>query len=146
MRVASSSVPTPLVVDEYRATKAAQPAVGQEDITRPAIILDTNIEAVLAPQESLGKSVLESVSGMITLLEERRSPFATDGKLKDQILRVRRTTRGDEVDVLALLNRIKNRVEGCGVVAAYDVKDLAKSSMLILKFLAELDRYVDLHP
>lgn len=106
------------------------------------IILNDDIEVVLAPQEALGKSVLQSSAEAIALLDAHRNPTTIMKKFATSISEARHTLGSDTVDTIPLLKRIEARVHGCQVVAAYDIRDFAKISLLLLKVLAKINGYV----
>ena len=105
------------------------------------IVLDNDVEAVLAPQETLGASILESIAQVEALLEAHRHPKTPIAAIKARVSRVKQSVLGEKVDIRPVLNRVRSRVQGCHAIAAYDVTDLAKTSVLILGLLVQINRY-----
>lgn len=121
------------------------PALQLEPVTQSSFVLDSNIEAVLAPQEALGRSTLEILSEIQSLLELQSHPKTTSAAVKAQISRLKQLAKDKKINIMPLLARIQLRVEGCHTLAAYDVSDLAKTSVLILNLLVKINQYARVH-
>lgn len=106
----------------------------------PPIIMSSNVEDALAPQEALGKSILESIANAMVLIHARNHPNKITDKIVASLSWAKHTVHGDYVDILPLLERVRDRVYGCQAISDYDIGDLGKSSLLILNLLVKIDQ------
>lgn len=111
--------------------------IDEKQIENETAILGGDIESILGPQEALGASILKSIDEVVALVQEQPSNGigALASRFKHAILR-------DKINILPVLKDIHERVQGCHVVAEYDVGDVGKTSLLILKSLTRINMCV----
>lgn len=114
---------------------------GETDPPSP-LILDNDAERIVAPQEAIGRSVLEQIEAVIALQLPVSSSFSSN--ILSRVSRFKDVLRGPKPQVVPALLRIHARVQGCQSVATYDLNDLAKTSLLVLHFFVEMNRYADI--
>lgn len=108
----------------------------------PPMILNDTVEEVLAPQEALGRSVLQLSADVIFILKEHRNPQKTTQKIAVGASRLIKSFSGDEVEIFPVIERVEQRVYGCQVAVGCDMHDLAQTSTTILKALIRIKTYV----